>query len=69
MYSESDDLSYCNAGYLGMRAAVGGNRTFRAPDRCAVRDALTGEAIARDANRFSIEMARHETRVFEVLRG
>jgi len=68
IYSESDDPFYCNWSYLAMHAAEGGKKAFHLPGKFGVRDALTGESVSRDADRFSVEMERHETRLFEIVR-
>ncbi len=65
VYSESDDPFYCSSSYLAMHASTAGRKTFRLPRKSIVKDALTGETLASDADEFTVEMKQHETRMFE----
>ena len=66
VYSESDDPFYCSSSYLAMHASTAGRKTFHLPRKSVVKDALTGEALASDAEEFSVEMKQYETRMFEI---
>lgn len=67
VYSDSDDPFFCNSSYVALHSRTAGTKRISLPRRCTVRDALTGELIARSAGRFAANFKRHETRIFELV--
>jgi len=66
IYSESDDVLYANQHYVALHTAKGGIKRIELPGISDVRDAFSGEMIARSASGFDVAVGAHSTRLFRI---
>ncbi len=66
IYSESDDVLYANQHYVAVNTAKGGEKKIELPGIFNVRDAFSGELIARSSSGFAVAVNSHSTRLFRL---
>jgi hypothetical protein len=67
VYNKKEDLVYANDQYIAVSAiSEEGRRTLYLPDKYTVRDALTGEILARNQNQYTYRAQYKETRIFRL---
>ncbi len=64
LYSTGQDVWMANRSLLAVHTARGGRRTVRLPEPADVHDAITGKALARDADRFTVTLPRRSTTIW-----
>jgi hypothetical protein len=64
LYLDEDAVVYANRSLLSVTVVEAGRRTIRLPNWANVEDALTGEVVATDADRFGVDFAERESRLF-----
>jgi len=67
IYSETDDVVYANKNYITIHAASSGPKTINLPGRQEVTDVYDGSLVASDAQAFTVDMLRGETRMFRLV--
>ncbi len=69
IYTEAGDVVYANASMLACAASSSGKKEFKFPYVATLVDALDGTVLdLDDKNSFSLNMKRHETRIFWIKR-
>ncbi len=66
IYSDCGNIVYRIGNLLGVTARIDGMAALNIPKLSDVIDYHTGETIARDCTRFSVELKRGETKIFKV---
>ncbi len=66
LYLDSDDVVLTDGKFLAVVASSAGKKTIMLPRKSDVMDLLTGESVARGAERFELEMELGEARLMEV---
>ncbi len=68
LYSEANDQVFAAYGWLGLHAAVPGERIIRLPAPATVRDAFSGAVLAKGRRAFTVTLERGETRAWWITR-
>jgi hypothetical protein len=66
LYVDPGGAVYANASVVAVHALTAGDKRIRLPHATDVRDALSGEPIASDAQEMTVAMRQGETRIFYV---
>ncbi len=66
IYCASEDVLYVNNDYLTFHAASSGTKTINLPEEKTVTELYTGQVYARGKDRFSFEILKGETLMFEL---
>lgn len=64
LYVLTDDVIYANANYVCIHAAEEGMKQIELPHTCRVSDAITGEVVTPHSNQISVQLSKHETKLF-----
>lgn len=67
LYVETGDQVIAEKNYLTVHAGFDGEREIKLPAARKVMDAMTGEVIAVDADRFKVEMRKGQTGIWRLL--
>jgi hypothetical protein len=66
IWCESDDVIYASDTLVAIHTAKAGPRTLLLPRACEVRDALTGDLVARDCRTIELTLRSPDTRIFQL---
>ena len=64
VYCESNDVLMANKHMVALHSLKGGEKRITLPERCRVRDVVSGRDIAKNASEILFELNPPETRVF-----
>ena len=66
LYTESNEVIQADGRWLFITATEAGMKTTRLPRAATVHDAMTGEIIGTNIDRWQVDLKPGETRVYEL---
>ena len=66
LYVESDEVVQTDGRWLFISATTAGKKEIHLPRRATVRDAMTGQTIDTNIDRWQVDLQQGETRVYEM---